>query len=363
MTESPISDTRLANLIFYAVVILVGYLLFLVFRPFLGPLAWAAVLTVVCYPWHERLVRRWGHTRAAAASTLCITFILIVPAGLVAAAFVRQAFEAVQAVHNAISGGHIDGLNRMWTWAQAHLPEHDTNDIVEKIQNAGEKAASVAAASMGFVLAHVARFLFGLFVMIFSLFYLLRDGDGLAKTLRTFLPFDESNSDRMIREGRDLIFASVTSTLVAACIHGVSGGVVFAITGIKAPVFWAVMMAFVSLVPLVGSSIVWLPASIWLMTHGHVGGGLFVIGVCVGVAVLVDNVVRPWLIGGRSELSGLLVFISVVGGIGVFGTLGIVLGPIVVATAVTIFDIYSEREPNGHKIARPPARSRHRAAS
>jgi predicted PurR-regulated permease PerM len=353
MTTEPITDNRLPNLIFYAVVILVGYLVFLVFRPFLGPLAWAAVLAVVFYPMHERLANRWGNTGAAAASTLLITLILIVPAGLVAAAFVRQAFQAAQAVHNAVSGGHIPALSRGWAWVQGHFPELSADDIAQRVQATGEKVAGAAAASMGLVLSHVARFLFDLFVTIFSLFYLLRDGDGLVKTLRVFLPFEESHRERMIREGRDLIFASVTSTLVAACIHGVMGGLAFAIGGITAPVFWGVMMAFASLIPLVGSSIVWVPGAIWLMTHGHVGRGIFVIAVGVTVVMVVDYVVRPWLIGERSELSGLMIFISVVGGIGVFGMLGIILGPIVLATAVTIFDIYSERQPDGRKIARP----------
>jgi predicted PurR-regulated permease PerM len=140
----------------------------------------------------------------------------------------------------------------------------------------------------------------------------------------------------------------------------VVGGLAFAIAGITAPVFWGVMMAFASLIPLVGSSVVWVPGAIWLMTHGHVGRGIFVIAVGVTVVLAVDYVVRPWLIGERSELSGLMIFISVVGGISVFGTLGIILGPIVLATAVTIFDIYSERQPNGRKIARPRPGKRRR---
>jgi predicted PurR-regulated permease PerM len=360
MIPEPITDNRLANLIFYAVVLMIGYLVFLVFHPFFGPLAWAAVLTVVFYPWHERLANHWGNSAAAAASTIIITLILIVPAGLVATAFVRQAVQAAQAVHSAVSGGHVPALSRGWAWLQVHVPELSSDDIAQRVQTAGEKVAGAAAASMGLVLSHVARFLFALFVTIFSLFYLLRDGDALVKTLRAFLPFEESHRERMIREGRDLIFASVTSTLVAAAIHGVVGGLAFGIAGITAPVFWGVMMAFASLIPLVGSSIVWVPGAIWLMTHRHIGWGIFVIVVGVAVVVTVDYVVRPWLIGERSELSGLVIFISVVGGISVFGTLGIVLGPIVVATAVTIFDIYSERQPNGHKIARPRAGKRHR---
>jgi predicted PurR-regulated permease PerM len=173
-----------------------------------------------------------------------------------------------------------------------------------------------------------------------AMFYLFRDGDSILKRLRELLPFEDQHRERMMREAQDLIFASVISTLVAAAVHAVIGGIAFAITGIHAPVFWGVMMGFFSLVPVVGSSLIWVPAAVSLMVSGHIGRGILLVMICGLLVALVDNVVRPWLISGRAEMGGLVVFISVLGGISVFGLLGVVLGPIVVATTASLLDLY-----------------------
>ena len=114
--------------------------------------------------------------------------------------------------------------------------------------------------------------------------------------------------------------------------------------GLGSPIFWGVIMAFLSLLPVVGAWPVWIPATIWLFSTGHSGRALILIAICGGVGSTVDNILRPVLLGGRSSLNGLLVFISVVGGIAVFGILGVVLGPIVVATAVGVLDVYLGNE-------------------
>jgi predicted PurR-regulated permease PerM len=124
-------------------------------------------------------------------------------------------------------------------------------------------------------------------------------------------------------------------------VHGLVGGLTFAVVGLPAPIFWAIVMAFLSLLPVVGSWPVWLPAAIWLFSTGHWGRGVIVLLLCGGVAGTTDSLLRPLLIGGRSRLNGLLVFISVLGGIACFGMLGIVLGPIVVATASSLLSGYS----------------------
>ena len=352
MATEPTSQTRLGTTLFYGIVLILAYLVFLVFEPFLVPLAWAAVLAVVFYPWQERLKKRWGKSWAAAACAVAATLILIVPTLLVAGAFVRQGVEAARSIEQELSSNHFAALNHAWVWVQQRLPGENPADLAALLRGGADKVASFAAARLGAVLRHVAVFLFDLAVTLFAMFYLFRDGDNLMTRVRQILPFEELHRERMIGEARDLIFASVTSTLMAAAIHGIVGGTAFAIAGIRSAIFWGVMMAFFSLVPLVGSSIIWLPAAIWLMAEGHIGRGIFVIAVCVGLVGLVDNILRPWLISGRAELSGLIVFISVVGGIGVFGMLGVVLGPIVVATAASLLDIYTERELPGHKGAK-----------
>jgi predicted PurR-regulated permease PerM len=148
-------------------------------------------------------------------------------------------------------------------------------------------------------------------------------------------------TDRMLAEARDLIFASVTTSLVIAAVQGILCGGAFAIVGLPSAIFWGVVMGFLSLLPVVGAWPVWIPAVIWLISTGHVGRAMVLVAVCGALGATIDNILRPVLLGGRASLNGLLVFISVLGGIAVFGVLGVVLGPIVVATSVGILDVYS----------------------
>jgi predicted PurR-regulated permease PerM len=359
LSEGPSSKARLDAAIFYGVVLLLGYLVFRIFQPFLVSLAWAAVLVVVFYPSHSRLQTEWGKTRAATASTAAATLIIILPALLVAGAFVRQGLEAARSIQQELSSGHLSSVNHAWLYFQQRFPSESPADLAGLLRQGAEKIASSVASELGTVVRHIATFVFDLAVTLFAMFYLFRDGEDVLARLRDLLPFEEAHRERMIGEARDLIFASVTSSLVAAAIHGVVGGGAFAVAGVNAPIFWGVMMAFCSLIPVIGSSIIWLPASIWLMAQGRVGRGIFVVVVCAGLVGLVDNIVRPWLISGRARLGGLVIFISVLGGISVFGVLGVVLGPIVVATAASVLDIYTERGLPRHRPAKPASSKPH----
>ncbi|HEV3254524.1 MAG TPA: AI-2E family transporter [Candidatus Acidoferrales bacterium] len=343
-------EKQLRAVLFYGMVALLAFLVFRIFETFLVPLAWAVVLVVVAQPWHVRLERRWGRTRAAAASTAAVTLILILPVLFLMAAFVRQGFGAARAAEAAFQTGRLDWINAAWQWVQLRVPGENLPDLATMARQVGEKLARFLGSELGAMVRNVARFLFHLVVTILAMFYLFRDSDGILDWVRQALPFEEGHRERMIGETRDLIFASVTSTLAAAAVHGVVGGTAFAIVGIGAAIFWGVMMAFLSLVPLVGSSIIWLPAAISLMVQGKWGRGIALLVICAGMAGLVDNVMRPWMISGRARLSGLIVFISVLGGIGVFGMLGVVMGPIVVAAAASVLDLYAlrSREPSGH---------------
>ncbi|MGH9701115.1 MAG: AI-2E family transporter, partial [Candidatus Acidiferrales bacterium] len=150
----------------------------------------------------------------------------------------------------------------------------------------------------------------------------------------------------------------VSSSLAAAVMHGILGGLAFAVLGISAPIFWGVMMGFFSLVPLVGSALIWAPASLSLIISGHLWHGIILAIVCGGIVGLVDNFLRPWLISGRAEMGGLVVFISVLGGISVFGLLGVILGPIVVAAMASLLELYAPTDPSGNADAKRSAKKR-----
>jgi len=347
------SQQKLGTALFYGIVALLAYLVYLVFAPFLVALAWAAVLVVVSYPAYAWLSRRWGRTAASVAATIGVTLILIVPTLLVMAAFVRQAVDAVQSIHLNVEAGHYSWVGALWIRLQQQFPNAIPADFGGVAHQYAERAATYVGERLGTVLRHTAEFLFHLSVTILAMFYLYRDGDSIVARLRELLPFEPEHREHMVRQTRDLIFASVTSSLAAAAAHGALGGIAFALVGIQAPIFWGVMMGFCSLVPVVGSALVWVPISISLMAGGHVGRGIFLIIVCVVIVSAVDNVIRPWLISGRAEMGGLVIFISVLGGIGVFGMLGVVLGPIVVAMAASLLDVYVPGSPGRNNASKP----------
>ncbi len=334
---------RFGDVLFYGMILLLVYLVYRIFEPFLMPLGWAAVFAVIFYSLNKRLEQRWGRNLSAALSTAGVTLILIVPALLLMTLFVREGIDATRDLQASMAAGEYGGFNRAWGWIAAHVAAQTDINLPGLVRQGASRLGGYLASELGAVLRNIALFLFELVVMLFALFYFLRDGAAIMRRIRLFLPFEEAVREKMLAEARDLIFASVTTSLVIAAVQGVICGGAFAIVGVGSPLFWGVVMAFLSLLPVVGAWPVWILASIWLFSTGHAARALLLIGVCGGLGTTIDNILRPVLLGGRSSLNGLLVFISVLGGIAVFGALGVVLGPIVVATAVGVLDVYSEK--------------------
>lgn len=343
-----ISDDRFSNVLFYAVVLALGYFVVQVFLPFFAPLGWAVVLAVIFHSLNQRLKRRWGPSTSALATTLGVTLILIVPVLLVTGLCVREGIVAARDIQVAVGQGQYGWFGRAWEWIGAHIAaEGMTADLPALIREGASRAGQYMAAELGAVVRNVVVFLFELFVTLFALFYFLRDSGSIMDRFRNALPFEPPIRDRMLAEARELIFASVTTSLVIAGVQGVLCGGAFAIVGLSSAVFWGVVMGFLSLLPLVGAWPVWIPAAIYLFSTGRPGRAIVLIAICGLVGGVADNILRPVLLGGRASLNGLLVFISVLGGIATFGVLGVVLGPIVVATVVGILDVYSGRDAAG----------------
>jgi predicted PurR-regulated permease PerM len=337
----PDTKTRLDNILFYGMVLLLALFVFRVFEPFLEPLGWAGVLVVVFYAPHRMLERKFHRGTAAAISTIGVTLILILPVLGIIFLSVREGLQATHSIQDAIAAGHFGWVGRAWAWLSAKVPVAHRLDIGTLTEEGASRVGGLLAGQVGAIFRNVAVFLFDLFVTLFALFYFFRDADSILAGFTGVLPFEESRRKNILNEARDLIFASVTTSLIIGALHGLVGGLTFALVGLPAPIFWAIVMAFLSLLPVVGSWPIWLPAAIWLFSTGHWGRGAIVLLLCGGAAGLTDSFLRPYLIGGRSSLNGLLVFISVLGGIACFGMLGIVLGPIVVATALSLLSGYS----------------------
>jgi predicted PurR-regulated permease PerM len=338
------TTSRLTVVVSYGVLLLLIYLVFRIAEPFLKALAWAAVLVTFFYPMHKRLAKRLSATRASAISTFAVTILLIAPAILLTTLFVRQAVAISRGVQHSLVEQHAPLIAKGWSWLANRIPGMDANaNIFETLEQGIEKQVGFLAERLGTILKNIAAFVFDLFVMIFAMFYFFRDAGKILPAVRSIMPFDAvRHQDAMIVQIRELISASVATSLVVAAVQGALGGLGFAIVGLPAPVFWGVAMAFFSLLPVIGSGLIFVPASLWLGFTGHWWRAIVLLAICAGISTIADNLLRPVLLGGRTELSGLVIFISVLGGVHLFGMLGLVLGPILVAMAAGVLSVYQE---------------------
>jgi predicted PurR-regulated permease PerM len=337
------TSDRLTTVLSYGALLLLIYLVFRIVEPFLEPLAWSAVLAIFFYPVHEKISRRLRPNHAAVASTLGVTLLLIVPALVVLVYTARQAIDASARVQDALLDPDKALPAHALNWVRHQLPQTwQSTDFSQPLRQGAERIATFLAQRFAGLVKNLFAFFLDLFILIFAMFFMFRDGDEVVRGVSHLLPFDESIQPEMLRESRDLIFASVAVALVIALLQGALGGLAFTIGGISSPIFWAVLIAFFSLVPVVGSALIWVPAALFLGFSGHWGKALAILVICGGVAGVADNIVRPLLLRNRTHLNELLLFLGVLGGLEVFGLLGLVIGPTIVAAAMGVFRVYME---------------------
>jgi predicted PurR-regulated permease PerM len=335
---------RSTTLLFYGCVLLLGYLLYQLFEPFLRPLAWAAIFAAFFHAKHKRLEQRFGRSAAASISTAAVAVIIVVPCVLIVMAFVDEARQTLGSIDLAAGSSRgIERVQRGWSWVQRQRFGRDIPDLDTVLKMGASRIAGIATEGAGILARSIVFVVVNVIIMLFALFFFFRDSDAIMARLRRVLPFDPSFREGRIRETAELIKASISSGVIVAVVQGAVGGLTFALLGLGAPVFWGVIMAFFSLLPL-GAWIVWLPVAVWLLITGEVGRGIALIAIGAGGISLIDNFLRPMLLAGRTEMNGLLVFISLLGGIAAFGFVGLVLGPVIMAAAISFVDAYaSER--------------------
>ena len=332
---------RVRTVFFYAIVLLLGYLFLRILTPFLAPLGWAAVVAIFVHPWHEKLVPRYGNARAAALTTLVVTVLMIGPGLVILMAFVQESRAALATVDRDVFAGQLALLEQGWNRIRVLIPGAQSIDLRSLIDEAISRTGGVLATRIGGLLADIVVLLFQLFVTLFALFFFLRDANGIMRHVRRALPFGDLRSERMIRQTRELVYASIAAGFMIASLQGLAGGLLFALLGLGAPVFWGVMMGFLSLFPFIGTWVVWVPAAIWLIATGQVVKGAILIVIGGTIVGSIDNFLRPAILSGRTQMNGLLMFMSLLGGVSVFGLLGLVLGPLVTAIVSGLFEAYT----------------------
>jgi predicted PurR-regulated permease PerM len=327
-----------------------GYALILIFVPFIGPMTWAAFLAFLLYPVNLRLRRRvGGRGGAAGVLTFLAPIIILLPLSALSIDFVTQISALMQKLQKSAAELDIKSLSdlqqfpwiaRINVWLEAHA-----GISAEQVQSwlvSGTREALRRAAAMGggFFLGALGS-LVGFAIMLFLLFFFLRDGDAMVARARRLIPLDEERKERLFRQLSGVTRAIVVGTSVTAVLQGVLIGIGFKIAGLPSPVVFGVLAGLLSMLPVGGSAFVWGPAAIWLFIGGRWGYGIFMLAWgFLGAGV--DNVLRPMLISGRARISTLAVFIGVLGGIPAFGSIGIIAGPVVLSLALALIEFAEE---------------------
>ncbi|MGQ0732595.1 MAG: AI-2E family transporter [Acidobacteriota bacterium] len=336
MTRS--SPDRFGELLFYVTVLLVGYLAFTIIQPFLAPLAWAAIFAMTMYPLQRWLMVRVGQTRAALVTTTVAAVLIVGPLATLVSVLANDIPRAVAFIKTLPETATPERVQLAWDVVRDRSPVALPEDPTQLLSQAVQTAVTFIAPRIGGVAANIATTLGSLFVMLFALFFLLRDGPRLGEVIRQLLPFREEERDRLISETRDLVIASVGAGLTVSAVQGIIGGLAFWALGVGVPVAWGVAIFVSSLIPVVGAGLIWAPLAIWWLLSGEVVRGLILVGIGAGLISAVDNVLRPVLLSGRTSVSGLVIFIGLLGGVSALGFVGLVLGPIVLVTAGTLLE-------------------------
>ena len=316
----------------YAVTIAGLYLTYLVLRPFLTALTWAVIFAILFQGMQSVLAKRIGPARAAAATTLVVTMAIVVPAMFLVSVLAREAPQVLD--HLRLSSQDPPAqIQRFWEAVRARSPipiPETANDVVTRLSN---RVVVFLNSQAGPLVAGSFATLGSLAAMLFALFFMLRDGDGMSRRVRDYLPFSEQNNGRLMDAARDMVRASVGAGLIVAAAQGAIGGLAFWLLGLGAPIFWGFVIAFCSLLPVVGAAIVWLPAAVALLVSGAVTRGVVLLVVGTFGISMVDNVLRPVLLSGKTSISGFVVFFGLLGGAAAFGMIGLLIGPIILVIA------------------------------
>jgi predicted PurR-regulated permease PerM len=342
-----------------ALLVLLAYLVWRIVSPLWQPLLWAVLLGALLAPLNLRLARRLGDRPRLASSvtTLLAVLLFLVPVAVIAGAVAAQAAQllghlnaGVPTMSNVVSMdlGHVPWLQQPLAW----LGEH-TGITIEQVQGwlvaASKYVLQFLAASGGHVVLGALGTLASFLLMLFVLFFVLRDGPALAVKFVRMLPIEERRRSRLWQHLADVTRAVFMGIGLTALVQGALVGVGFWIAGLPSPLVFGVVAALFALVPLVGTTIVWAPGAIFLALQGDYGHSIFLALWGVIVVGMVDNFLRPLLISGRAEVPTLAVFVGVMGGLSAFGFIGLFLGPIVLGLLVALFRYESE----GHDVPAP----------
>jgi len=316
---------------------------------FYGAIFWATVLAILFSSLHRWLTKamRQRRTLAALATVTVILVLVILPTVLITGMLLQEGLgvyariksgelnfgQYLQQVMGALPVWVTSVLERFGLTDYASVQERLSSSLMKSLQFVGSQAVNVGQNTFEFIV--------NFFIMLYLLFFLLRDGGGLVRHMRDAIPLEDDLQRNLSSKFTTVVRATVKGNIVIAVIQGALGGFIFWILGIHAAMFWAVVMAFLSLLPAVGTGLVWLPVAIYFLVTGAIVPGVVLILYGVLVIGLVDNIVRPILVGKDTKMPDYIVLISTLGGLVIFGLNGFVIGPLIAAMFIAVWDVVS----------------------
>ena len=315
--------------------------------PFYGGVFWAAVLALLFEPMYLRLaVRMGGRRNLAALATIAVILVMVIlPVILVSFSLVREA----AGLYHRIKSGQLD-LGSYFSHFIAVLPAWATELLAWLgVDDLGAAQAKLTAAITQRSQALTSRALdFGqdaldviiaFVIAMYILFFLLRDGETVAREIRAAIPLATPARERLIERFTTVVRATVKGNLLVAAAQGALGGIAFWVLGVHAPVLWAVLMGFLSLLPAIGGALVWVPVTIYLLAVGQTWQGIGLLLFCVFGVGLIDNVLRPILVSKDTKLPDYIILVSTLGGLAAIGINGFVIGPVIAALFLTAWQL------------------------
>jgi len=317
--------------------------------PFSGAVFWGAVIAIVFTPVYRWLLRKWNqrHTLAALATLSVVVLSVVLPLMLLTGMLVQEG----AALYQRVQSGEMN-FARYFEQIVAVLPQwmHDTldrfgltdfNALQTRITDAVARGSQLIATQVFNIGQNTLDFVVSFFVMLYLAFFLLRDGSGLSKKIRVAVPLAPEHRRHLSEKFITVIRATVKGNVLVAATQGALGGLAFWFLGIKGALLWAVLMGFLSLLPAIGAGLIWLPVAIYFLVTGAIWQGVALIAYGVLVIGLVDNVLRPVLVGKDTKMPDYVVLISTIGGMAVFGINGFVIGPVIAAMFMAAWDLFA----------------------
>ncbi|HEV2174492.1 MAG TPA: AI-2E family transporter [Nitrospira sp.] len=341
------------TVVFFALLLFLLYQIALVFQPFLFPVLWAALLVHATFPFHDRLTQLCGgrDTLSAAALTIGILALVVVPLVVTGVLLVRETKDAEQAIRGWIAAGGLEQLPAqvaaipvIGEWMRMLLSLDGLREIsMEQTVMAGAGFLSqFFVDQMGGLLKNTLLLVADFFIMLLVLFFFYKEGKDWIGTLYELIPLDESHKQKIVTRLDQTVRAVIKGMLVTAMVQGLLAGAAYAMLGVPFPIVLTALTIILAPIPFGGTALVWGPVVLYLFWAGFSGKALVMLAWGVGVVSTVDQVLKPWLIGKDVEIPVLFLVFSVLGGLALYGPIGLFMGPVLVSLFVTALQIYRE---------------------